>query len=174
MLVSTVQGSKLTICIHISGSDHKEPACNAGSRVWSLGWEDPLEKGMATHSSILAWRIPWTEETGGLQFMRVTKSWTQQNDSNLYIHPPLLDLPHTTPISHLPGHHRAPSWAPCAVQQAPIRYLFHTRRCICINATPPMPPTLSFHLCPPVPSLCLHLYSCPVNRFISTIFLDST
>ena len=100
MLVSTVQGSKLTICIHISGSDHKEPACNAGSWVWSLGWEDPLEKGMATHSSILAWRIPWTEETGGLQFMRVTKSWTQQNDSNLYIHPPLLDLPHTTPTSH--------------------------------------------------------------------------
>ena len=36
-------------------------------RVWSLGWEDPLEKEMATHSSILAWRIPWTEETGRLQ-----------------------------------------------------------------------------------------------------------
>ena len=35
-------------------------------RVRSLGWEDPLEKGMATHSSILAWRIPWTEEFGGL------------------------------------------------------------------------------------------------------------
>jgi len=34
--------------------------------VPSLGWEDPLEKGMATHSSILAWRIPWTEEPGGL------------------------------------------------------------------------------------------------------------
>ena len=33
----------------------------------TLGWEDPLEKGMATHSSILAWRIPWTEEPGGLQ-----------------------------------------------------------------------------------------------------------
>ena len=32
-----------------------------------LGWEDPLEEGMATHSSILAWRIPWTEEPGGLQ-----------------------------------------------------------------------------------------------------------
>ena len=42
----------------------------AGSRTfratWSLGWEDPLEEGMATHSSILAWRIPWTEEAGGL------------------------------------------------------------------------------------------------------------
>ena len=34
--------------------------------VRSLGWEDPLEKGMATHSSILAWKIPWTEEPGGL------------------------------------------------------------------------------------------------------------
>ena len=33
----------------------------------SLGWEDTLEKGMATHSSVLAWRIPWTEEPGGLQ-----------------------------------------------------------------------------------------------------------
>ena len=35
----------------------------------SLGWEDPLEKEMATHSSILAWEISWTEESGGLQFM---------------------------------------------------------------------------------------------------------
>ena len=34
-----------------------------------MGWEDPLEKEMATHSSILAWRIPWTEEPGGLQFL---------------------------------------------------------------------------------------------------------
>ena len=40
-----------------------------GDRVQSLGWEDPLEKGKATHSSILAWRTPWTEETGGLQSM---------------------------------------------------------------------------------------------------------
>ena len=38
-------------------------------QVQSPGQEDPLEKGMATHSSILAWRIPWTEEPGGLQFM---------------------------------------------------------------------------------------------------------
>ena len=37
--------------------------------VQSLGQEDPLEKRMATHSSILAWRIPWTEEPGGLQFI---------------------------------------------------------------------------------------------------------
>ena len=37
--------------------------------VQFLDWEDPLEEGMATHSSILAWRIPWTEEPGGLQSM---------------------------------------------------------------------------------------------------------
>ena len=48
------------------------------TRVWSLGWEDPLEEEMATHSSILAWRIPWTEEPGGLQSMgpkRVGQKW---------------------------------------------------------------------------------------------------
>ena len=48
----------------------KNPPANAGDiETWvpSLGGEDPLEKGIATHSSILAWRIPWTEEPGGLQ-----------------------------------------------------------------------------------------------------------
>ena len=40
------------------------------TRVRSLGQEDPVEKKMATHSSILAWKIPWTEEPGGLQYMR--------------------------------------------------------------------------------------------------------
>ena len=39
------------------------------TQVLSLGWEDSLEKGMATHSNILAWRIPWTEEPAGLQSM---------------------------------------------------------------------------------------------------------
>ena len=42
------------------GSAGKESACNVGDLVRSLGWEDPLEKGKTTHSSILAWRIPWT------------------------------------------------------------------------------------------------------------------
>ena len=45
--------------------------------VRSLGGEDPLEKGMATHSRILAWRIPWTEEPGGLQSMGTEKMWTR-------------------------------------------------------------------------------------------------
>ena len=43
----------------------KNPPANAGE-VISLGWEDPLEEGMVIHSSILAWRNPWTEEPGGL------------------------------------------------------------------------------------------------------------
>ena len=47
--------------------DSKESACNAGDQVRSLGWEDPLEKEMGTHSSVLAWEIPWTEETGRQQ-----------------------------------------------------------------------------------------------------------
>ena len=49
------------------------------SQVRSLGWEDPLEEGMATHSSILAWRIPWTEEPSRLQSMgsqRVGHDWS--------------------------------------------------------------------------------------------------
>ena len=48
--------------------------------VRSLGWEDPLEKVMATHSSIFAWEVPWTEEPGSLQSMglqRVGHDWTQ-------------------------------------------------------------------------------------------------
>ena len=47
----------------------KTPPAMPGTQVQSLGWEDPLEKEMATHSSILAWRIPWTEESGRVQSM---------------------------------------------------------------------------------------------------------
>ena len=46
-------------------------------QVQSLGWEDPLEKEIATHSSILAWKIPWTEEADRLQLMMSQKSQTQ-------------------------------------------------------------------------------------------------
>ena len=51
------------------GSDSKTSACIAGDWVQSLGQEDPLDKEMATHSSTLAWKIPWREEPGGLQSM---------------------------------------------------------------------------------------------------------
>ena len=51
----------------------KKSACSAGDLGSILGGEDPLEEGMTTHSSILAWRVPWTEEPGGLQSM-----WSQR------------------------------------------------------------------------------------------------
>ena len=62
----------------------KEPAyqCRKHKRHSSIpGWEDPLEEGMATHSSILAWRIPWTEEPGGLQSMEL--QWVRHDWSDL-------------------------------------------------------------------------------------------
>ena len=70
-----------------SGSDDKESACNEEIRVRSLGSEDPRGKGMATHSSILVWKIPWTEEPGRLQSMglqrvrhnRATNTYLQKN-----------------------------------------------------------------------------------------------
>ena len=58
------------------------------TRVWSLGREDPLEKEMATHSSTLAWKIPWMEEPGGLQFMgsqRVGHDWA--TSLSFHFHP---------------------------------------------------------------------------------------
>ena len=59
-----------------------ESTCNVGNPVWSLGWEDPLEKGTAIHSRILAWRIPWTKEPHRLQFVdsqRVKQGWATFN-----------------------------------------------------------------------------------------------
>ena len=53
----------------------KNPTAMQETQVQSLGWEDPLEKGMATYSSILAWGIPWTGESGGLQSM----GWKESN-----------------------------------------------------------------------------------------------
>ena len=64
--------------IHFKGEDRgwlprwfrgKNPPAMQETQVQSLGWEDPLEEEMAIHSNILAWRIPWSEEPGGLQSM---------------------------------------------------------------------------------------------------------
>ena len=70
------------------GSEVKNPPAMQEMQVWSLGQEDPLEKEMATHSSILAWRIPWTEEPGGLQSVGL-----QRVGHNLETKPP----PHLWP-----------------------------------------------------------------------------
>ena len=59
------------------------------TQVQPLGWEDPLEKGMAAHFSVLAWRIPWTEEPGGLQSMgsqRATDPMTEGLTLSLCFH----------------------------------------------------------------------------------------
>ena len=65
----------------LGGADAKESTCNAGDWILIPVSEDPLENGMASCSSILAWRIPWTEEPGGLQFMglqRVKRNWESE------------------------------------------------------------------------------------------------
>ena len=56
-------------------------------RLQILGQEDPLEKGMATHSSILVWKIPRTEEPGKLQSMRLQRVWTWLRDQDTHISP---------------------------------------------------------------------------------------
>ena len=74
------------------GAGGKESACQSRRpkelQVWSLGWEDPLEEEMATHSSILAWRIPWTEDTGRLQSLgsqRIRHDWSYLARTHLII-----------------------------------------------------------------------------------------
>ena len=69
------------------GSVGKASACNAGD-TGSLGQEDPLEEGMATHSSILAWRIQGTEEPGGLQSMDLKGSDTTEVTEHAHMHAP--------------------------------------------------------------------------------------
>jgi len=64
------------------GSVVKNPPANAGDVVPSLGGEDPLEEGMATHPSILGWRIPWTEEPGGLQSTGLQRDTTERLNNN--------------------------------------------------------------------------------------------
>ena len=77
----------MTKLYFLKGSVGKESACNAGEqemRIRSLGQEDPLEKELATHSSILASKIPWREESGGLQSkgsQRVENDWASKHSS---------------------------------------------------------------------------------------------
>ena len=78
--------------------------------------------------------------------------------------------PHPTPL----GHRRAPSPSPCSVQQVPASCLLHSWQCTYVRSNLPVHP---IHLplpYPPVHSLPLRLYSCPANRFICAIFLEST
>ena len=67
------------------GSDGKESACNAGDPGPITGSGSTLEKGMATHSSILAWRSPWTEKPGGIQSMGLQR-FGQDRATNTSLH----------------------------------------------------------------------------------------
>ena len=69
----------------LSGKESTCSAGDAGDMGKIPGWEDPLEEGMATHSSILAWRIPWTEEPGGLQSIGL-QSQTQLKQLSTHSH----------------------------------------------------------------------------------------
>ena len=95
----------------------KEPTCSAGNiedsgSIWSMGWEDPLEERVATHSSTLAWRIPWTEEPGGLQSIGSQQAghdlsdWTHMHDQTIS-EPALLDCFHVSPEHHSSFEHSA-------------------------------------------------------------------
>ena len=76
-LISIYFGDQICGAVIFPGvADGKESACNAGDPGSTLGQEETLQKKTATHSGILAWRIPWIEEPGGLQPMGVAKSWT--------------------------------------------------------------------------------------------------
>ena len=66
-LLIIVKKKKKSIKLNFPGGSEVKVSAMQETWVRSLGWEDPLEKEMATHSSTLAWRIPWTEEPGGLQ-----------------------------------------------------------------------------------------------------------
>ena len=61
------------------GSNSKESVCNTEDPSSVLGWEDPLEEGMATHSSILAWRIPWTDWLQSMGLQRVRHDWATKH-----------------------------------------------------------------------------------------------
>ena len=89
---ATERRTCLLLCTHQGFPDGqmiKNPPAMQEPSVWFLGWEDPLEKGMATHSSILAWRIPWIEEPGGLQSMgsqRVRHDWVTNTHTQASAH----------------------------------------------------------------------------------------
>ena len=76
VLITDVQQSGCFICIASPVDNPPAVQESQEMRVRSLGWEDPLEEGMGTHSSILNWRIPWTDEFGRLQSTEVQNGWT--------------------------------------------------------------------------------------------------
>ena len=83
-----------------------ESACNSGDigdAVWSLGWEDPLEEEMASHSSILAWEIPWTKKPGGLSQTWLNTEWRKHWSIDSALWAQIMNHRDSVPISPLWG-----------------------------------------------------------------------
>ena len=109
----------------LSCKEYAWQARDAGDEIWSLGQEDLLEKEMTTHPSILAWKIPWTEEPFGLQSMRLQSighDLTKQPSCFTMVCCPTKWISYTSTFiplflfpSHL-GHRRVLSRVPCAIQ----------------------------------------------------------
>ena len=97
--------------------------------------------------------------------------YNKMNHIYIYICSSLLSLPPSLPLLWVITEYQGEF--PVQYSSFPTGYLFHAQPCIYVNATLLAHPTLSFTLCPQVSSPCLYLYSCPANRFICTIFLDS-
>ena len=119
------------------------------TQVQSLGQEDLLEKEIATHSSTLAWKIPWTEEPGGLQFMgsqRIGHDWA----SSL----------HYRPLQRV-------EWSPCDVQYVLAGYLFYWKYCVFVKPSVPVysTPFAPWQPCLFSTSVILFVF---INEFIST------
>ena len=90
ILIPTIFNSSLFLALILFFFSHLAQMVKSLSAVWktrvrSPGWEDSLEKGMRTHSSILAWKIPWTEEPGRLTVHGVARSWTRLSDFTLFL-----------------------------------------------------------------------------------------
>ena len=105
------------------GSDIKNLPAVRKTQDWSLGWEDPLEKGMATHSSILAWRIPQTEETGSVQSMglqRVGHYWVTNTISRAMLD--TLDIVDVMPDVRIPEREERRLPRQCNSQKREVYY----------------------------------------------------
>ena len=146
------------------------------TRVQSLGREDPLEKGMATHSSILAWKIPWMEEPGSIQFMglqRVRHNWA----TSLFNFTPRQEYWSGVPFPS-PGDLPNPGIEPTSPAPAgrfftseplgkPLSILYiisivYTCQSPSLNSSHPLPfPPWYQYIC----SLCMCLYSCLIWNF---------
>ena len=85
------------------GSVVKNPTAKQEMQVQSLGWEDPLEKELATHSSILGWEIPWTEEPGELQSMGSQGAGYNCTTEHIHINVIIIEILMT---NYLPGIHK--------------------------------------------------------------------